>query len=76
MLDMKQTEKLVEQLQKAEDRARQPIDPSLPLALERVRRQTERQFRGFRDDDPWLSALDPRPDLVVAGLQLVAQWFR
>ena len=75
MLDVKQAERLVEQLQKAEDRARQPVDPALPLALERLRRQSERQFVGFRDDDPWLSVLDPRTDLVVAGLQLVARWF-
>jgi len=76
MLDLKQAEKLVEQLQKAEDRAHQPVDPSLPLQLERVRRQTENTFRGFRDDDLWLSVVDiSAPDLVVAGLKLVARWF-
>ena len=77
MLDVKQAEKLVEQLQKAEDRARQPVDPSLPLALERVRRQTERQFRGFSDDEHlWLRLVEPGgSDLVVSGLQLVARWF-
>jgi hypothetical protein len=79
MLDVKQAEKLVEQLQKAEDRARQPIDPALPLALERVRRQTERQFAGFRDDDLWLKVVDVASpsagDLVAAGLKVVARWF-
>ena len=77
MLYVRQAEKLVEQLQKAEDRAHQPVDPSLPLALERVRRQTERNFRGFSDDnDAWLSLVDPMSlDLVAAGLKLVARWF-
>jgi hypothetical protein len=77
MLDLKQAERLVEQLQKAEDRAHQPVDPSLPLQLECVRRQTENTFRGFRDDNNlWFSLVDPSaPDLVVAGLKLVARWF-
>jgi uncharacterized protein YbaR (Trm112 family) len=77
MLDMKQAEKLVEQLQKAEDRAHAPVDPSLPLALERVRRQTEHAFRGFSDDDHlWLRLVEPSGvDLVAAGLKLVARWF-
>ena len=76
MLDMKQAETLVAQLQKAEDRAHQPVDRALPLELERVRRQTENTFRGFRDDDLWLTAADSLagPDLVVAGLKLVARW--
>ena len=76
MLDVKQAEKLVEQLQKAEDRARQPVDPSLPLELARVRRQTEHKFRGFRDDELSFSVTDTvAPDLVLAGLKLVARWF-
>jgi hypothetical protein len=76
MLDLKQAEKLVAQLQKAEDRARQPIDPTLPLELERVRRQTEREFAGFRDDDLWVSVTSATAqfDLVSAGLSLVARW--
>jgi len=77
MLDLKQAARLVEQLQKAEDRAHQPVDPSLPLQLERVRRQTENTFRGFRDDNSlWFSLVDlSAPDLVTAGLKLVARWF-
>ena len=46
MLDMKQAEKLVAQLQKAEGRAHQPIDPALPIELLRARRETERAFAG------------------------------
>ena len=76
MLDLKQAEKLVAQLQKAEDRAQQPIDPALPLELVRVRRQTENTFRGFRDDDLWVSVASEVGsfDLVTAGLSLVARW--
>jgi hypothetical protein len=77
MLDLKQAEKLVAQLQKAEDRAHQPIDPALPLELERVRRQTERTFAGFRDDDLWVSVASSAGsdlNLVTAGLSLVARW--
>jgi hypothetical protein len=75
MLDLKQAEKLVAQLQKAEDRAHQPVDPALPLALERVRRQTEHTFAGFRDDDVWDSVgrAGLYVDLVSAGLGLVAR---
>lgn len=76
MLDLKQAEKLVAQLQKAEDRAHQPVDPTLPIELERVRRQTERNFVGFRDDDLFGSvASSAGADLVTAGLSLVARWF-
>jgi hypothetical protein len=74
MLDLKQAERLVEQLQKAEDRARQPLDPGLPLELERVRRQTERAFVGFRDDDLWsqVASTGGYVDLVMNGVHLVA----
>lgn len=78
MLDLRQAEKLVAQLQKAEDRARQPVDPALPLALERVRLQTEREFAGFRDDDLWfhVSSAAAKTDLVLSGLSLVARWLK
>ena len=75
MLDLKQAERLVEQLQKAEDRAHQPVDPSLPLQLERVRSSDRESFRGFRDDDLWLYGGGTGSDLVVEGLKLVARWF-
>ena len=78
MLDVKQAERLVAQLQKADDRARQPIDPPLPLELVRVRRQTERAFAGFRDDDLWshVASTTGNLDLVVSGLSLVADWLK
>jgi Zn-finger nucleic acid-binding protein len=75
MLDLKQAEKLVAQLQKAEDRAHQPIDPALPIELERVRRETERTFAGLPADDLWFST-GTSIDLVGAGLSVVARWFK
>src|SRR5688572_3261355 len=52
MLDMQQAERLVTQLREA-DRSDKPIDPALPLALERARRQTERLFEGLEDRGRW-----------------------
>ena len=75
MLDMKQAEALVAQLQKAEDRSSQPIDPTLPIELERVRRETERTFAGLRGDDLWFKDVSST-DLVGAGLSIVARWFK
>lgn len=76
MLDLRQAERLVAQLQKAEDRAGQPVDPGLPLELERVRRQTERTFAGLQDQDVWSLVVSSSSDrnLVSAGLSLVARW--
>jgi hypothetical protein len=44
MLDMKQAEALVAQLQAA-DRTGQPVDPALPLSLARARMETEQVFK-------------------------------
>jgi hypothetical protein len=76
MLDLRQAERLVAQLQKAEDRAGQPLDPALPLELERVRRQTERTFASLQDQDVWSLVVSSSSDrnLVSAGLSLVARW--
>ncbi len=74
MLDMKQAEKLVAQLQKATDRAQQPIDPALPIALLRAQRETERAFASMPDRDLWLKDVTST-DLVGAGLTAVARWF-
>src|SRR5262245_38384756 len=75
MLDMKQAEKLVAQLQKAEDRATQPIDPALPIELLRARRETERAFEGIPDREVWFKDV-VSTDLVGAGLTAVARWFK
>ena len=66
MLDIDQAERLVEQLQKAEDRTKQPIDPALPLAMARARLQTEATFRRL-DPKARDASLDPG-DLVIESL--------
>jgi hypothetical protein len=70
MLDLNQAEKLVAQLQKADARERQPIDPALPLELLRARRQVEGTFPADRGTE-WSAT-----DLVGAGIQTVAAWLK
>ncbi len=66
MLDMKQAERLVAQLQAAES-AKGTIDPALPLALARARADVEHAFKGVDDEAPW-SKEDFTLGLVGAGL--------
>jgi len=75
MLDMKQAEKLVAQLQKAEARASQTVDPTLPIELLRARRETERAFAGIHDDDLWFKDV-ASTDLLGASLTAVARWLK
>jgi hypothetical protein len=70
MLDLKQAERLVAQLQKADARERGPIDPALPLNLLRARRETEAAFPHDRSAE-WSPA-----DLVEAGIQALATWLK
>jgi len=70
MLDLKQAAALVAQLQRADAREHQPIDPALPLALLRARRQVEAAF----PHDPG-GSWSPG-DLVDAGIQAVASWLK
>ena len=70
MLDLTQASALVAQLQKADARGRQPIDPALPLSLLRARRQAEAAFPNQRRVD-WSPG-----DLVDAGIQAVAGWLK
>ena len=66
MLDMKQAQALIVQLQHAD--SRQPvIDPALPLRLERTRREVEAEFAPLDRLSGWLSSTSGA-DLVVAGL--------
>ena len=67
MLDMKQAQDLVVQLQRA-DRADKPIDPALPLQLERARRDVESAFAAFEQDSAWFSSVSSS-GLVGAGLR-------
>lgn len=69
MLDLQQAEKLVQQLRDA-SRVR-PIDPALPLALARARRETEDAFRGLPGHEAWSDNLSSL-GLVGAGLAALA----
>lgn len=73
MLDMKQAGSLVEQLRRA-DRSGEPVDPTLPLQLERARREVDVAFRGI-EDSVWLQDAESA-GLVGAGLQALARWLR
>ena len=71
MLDMQQAETLVARLREA-DRADKPIDPALPLALARARRETDEAFKGLPRDTVWLD--EGRSfGLVGAGLSALAR---
>jgi hypothetical protein len=74
MLDMSQAQALVEQLQQA-DRSGQPIDPALPLNLERARRETEANFAGLVRDASFLDDISAT-DLVSAGLHALGRWLK
>jgi hypothetical protein len=70
MLDLDQAQALVAQLQKAEAREHQPIDPMLPLNLLRARREAEAAFPRDPGAD-WTPT-----DLVEAGVQALASWLK
>jgi hypothetical protein len=78
MLDMKQAERLVEQLRQA-DRTNRAVDPALPLELARARREVEEAFRGVPNtslsNDLWTSEITSN-GLVGAGLSALARWLR
>jgi hypothetical protein len=73
MLDLGQAEKLVRQLQHAEHRTIQGVDPSLPLELARARREVETAFAGIPDDASWVDSVSST-GLVGAGLTAMAKW--
>ena len=62
MLDMQQAERLIAQLVDAE-RTDKVVDPALPLALARARRQTESVFEGLEGREGW--------DVEIGSLGLV-----
>jgi hypothetical protein len=66
MLDLEQTGRLVAQLREA-DRTDKPVDPTLPLDMERARREVEAAFASFQKEPEW--TLD-----VGAGLAALARW--
>jgi hypothetical protein len=73
MLDMNQTERVVEQLRNAE-RPDKEIDPALALNLARARREVERAFSG-ENPRAWFDDVTEN-GLVGAGLHVVATWLR
>jgi hypothetical protein len=74
MLDLKQTSALVATLREA-DRPDRPIDPTLPLRLERARREVEASFAGFEHHESWFGDVT-RGGLVGAGLSALARWLK
>jgi hypothetical protein len=74
MLDLSQAETLIAQLQSA-DRSAQPVDPALPMNLERARRQTEATFAGLMRDASFNHDVSVG-GLVFAGLHAVGRWLQ
>ncbi len=72
MLDMEQAKRLITQLQQAE-RADQPVDPTLPLQLERARREVETAFASFERGPDWYGNVSSF-GLVGAGLAALVRW--
>jgi transcription elongation factor Elf1 len=69
MLDMKQQQQMLAQLQEAA--APKPVDPTLPLQLALATERTSALFKP--DDTEWWEDAGSG-DLVQAGLKLVARW--
>lgn len=71
MLDIKQAGALVAELRKSE--TTQPIDPALPLQLERARREVEAAFASFERGPGWFGDVS-HGGLLNAGLSSFARW--
>lgn len=74
MLDMQQADALVKTL-RAADAAGKPIDPALPLALARARRESDEAFKGMSRDSAWFEE-GASFGLVGAGLNALARLLR
>jgi hypothetical protein len=72
MLDIAQAEHLIAELHAADEQQKQPVDPSLPLALARARQQAEAAFEGTPSDTDWGSDLASL-GTVGAGLRALMQ---
>jgi hypothetical protein len=71
MLDLEQAGRLVAQLREA-DRTGKPVDPALPLDMERARRDVEAAFAVFQKEK------ENEPDWTLdvgSGLAALARWF-
>ena len=74
MLDMKQAGALVAELRASEQPGR-PIDPTLPLQLERARLEVDAAFAAFEHGPGWFDAVS-QGGLIAAGLSSLAQWLK
>jgi Zn-finger nucleic acid-binding protein len=71
MLDMKQSAAILKQLGDAA--VPRPVDPAMPIALARARRDVETLFGGLETDTRWWSDVSSS-GLVEAGLGIFARW--
>jgi hypothetical protein len=74
MLDLKQAEALVAQLQQA-DRTGRDVDPALPMSLARAKRDVETSFAAFERDQSWFDDASS-VGLVQAGLTAFNRWIK
>lgn len=73
MLDMEQPQRLIAQLREAA--APKPIDPTLPFALLKAKRDVSSLFRDVQSDPLWWSDVSSS-DLVQACLGSVSRWLK
>jgi hypothetical protein len=75
MLDLGQAEALVARLRGAAAPAAREIDPALPLALERARREVATAFAQFEREPGWYDSVSSA-GLVGAALGSISRWLR
>ena len=74
MIDMKQAEALVHQLQDADRRSR-AVDPLIELRLQQARREVERAFASFERHADWTDDI-VAGGVVGAGVKAIARWLK
>ena len=74
MIDMKQAEALVHQLQHAEQPDRR-VDPLLALRLQQARREVEQAFASFDRQPSWSDDV-AYGGVVGAGVKAIAKWLK
>jgi len=73
MLDLKQAQAIVKQLQTASQP--KPIDPALPLELVRARKQVEAAFGADHANELWWNDVSDT-SLVQAGVNAALRWLK
>src|SRR5262249_19367653 len=74
MIDMKQAEALVHQLQQADHQERN-VDPLLELRLQQARREVEHAFASFERHTDWTDDI-AAGGVVGAGVKAIARWLK